>query len=79
MYRFTLARVAISFIGGVIAQLDLNIGRTGEGVIDFTLLLDWFRAIVLTNQIRKGDISTVLDVVLSIQLEYTRCRSDGNV
>lgn len=42
VYRFTLARVAISFISRVVAQSNYNCLRTGEGVIEFTLLLDWF-------------------------------------
>ena len=38
------------------AQLDYNVGRTGEGAWIYisTLLFSWFRVIVLPNRIRKG-------------------------
>ena len=35
--RFTLTRGAILFVGGVIVQLDYNVGRIGEGAINMRL------------------------------------------
>jgi hypothetical protein len=39
IYRFTLACDAVFLIGGVMAQLDYNVWRTGEEVLPFALFL----------------------------------------